>query len=60
MRDLCAEARREGTRAEELIVLFKKVWSDRPDVRTMPRETTGRLFDEVVTMCIQEYYAGTR
>ena len=56
MRELCAAARRDGTRAEELIVLFKKVWSDRPELRGRTREESARLFDQVVTMCIKEYY----
>jgi hypothetical protein len=56
MGELCATARRQGTRAEELIVLFKKVWSDRPELRGRTREETARLFDQVVTMCIKEYY----
>lgn len=56
MRELCAAARRDGTRAEELIILFKKVWSDRPELHGRTREETVRLFDRVVTMCIKEYY----
>ena len=60
MRELCAVARRDGTRAEELIVLFKKVWSDRPELRGRTREETARLFDQVVTMCIKEYYQHSR
>lgn len=60
MRELCAAARRDGTRAEELIILFKKVWSDRPEVRGRTREETVRLFDRVVTMCIKEYYEHPR
>jgi hypothetical protein len=60
MRELCATARRDGTRAEELIILFKKVWSDCPEVRTLPRESSTRLFDEVVTLCIKEYYGTPR
>ena len=60
LRELCAAARRDGTRAEELVILFKKVWSDRPELRGRTREETARLFDRVVTMCIKEYYEHTR
>jgi hypothetical protein len=60
MRELCAEARRRGMRAEALIVLFKKAWSERPELQTMSREETSRLFDEAITMCIEEYYDGAR
>ncbi len=56
MRALCAEARRQGVRAEELIVLFKKTWQARPEVHTMSREDTGRFLEAVVTMCVEEYY----
>lgn len=35
-------------------------WSDRPEVRTLSRESTTRLFDEVVTLCIKEYYGTPR
>jgi hypothetical protein len=60
MRELCAEARQQGTRAEGLIVLFKKAWSERPELQTLSREEAGRLFDEAITMCIEEYYDGAR
>ncbi len=56
MRELCAAARLQGMRAEELIVLFKRTWAERPELRTMSREETGRLLDSVVTMCVDEYY----
>ena len=60
MRELCAAARLQGMRAEELIVLFKKTWAERPELRTMSREETSRLFDSVVSMCVEEYYDGGR
>ena len=60
MRAVCEEARRQGMRAEELIVLFKKTWQARPELQRMSREETGRLFDTVVTMCVEEYYDGAR
>jgi hypothetical protein len=58
MRALCADARRQGLRPEELIVLLKETWRTRPELRTMPPEEAGSLMDQVVTMCIQEYYSG--
>ena len=58
MRELCAAARQRGVRAEELIVLFKKTWAERPELQRMSREETGRLFDAVVTLCVEEYYRG--
>jgi len=60
MRELCRTARQRGMRAEQLILLFKKTWSERPELRTMPREETARLFDSVVSMCVEEFYDGAR
>lgn len=56
IRELCRAAREQGLRAEELIVLFKKTWAERPELRTKSAEETGRLFDAVVTLCVEEYY----
>lgn len=60
MMALCEEARRQGMRAEELIVLFKKTWQARPELQRMSREETSRLFDSVVTMCVAQYYDAAR
>ena len=60
MRELCAEARRQGMRAEELIVLFKKTWAERPELQGLSREETSRLFDTMVSMCVEEFYDGGR
>jgi hypothetical protein len=60
LRKLCREAQGQGVRAEELILLFKKVWATRPELRVMSREETGRVFDEVVTLCLDAYYEDTR
>jgi hypothetical protein len=56
LRDLCDEARRTGTRPETLIVLFKKSWAERPELRTMSRESASARFEQVISMCIHEYY----
>jgi hypothetical protein len=60
IRDVCAEARRQGLRAEELIVLFKRAWHGRPELKTLSREETGRRLESVITMCVEEYYGGAR
>lgn len=60
MRALCDEARRQGMRAEEVIVLFKKTWHTRPELQRMTREETSRRFDAAVTMCVEEYYRDGR
>lgn len=58
VRALCAEARRQGIRAEALIVLFKKTWHARPELHHVSREETTQRFDAVLTLCIEEYYNG--
>lgn len=60
MRELCADARRQGMRAEELIVLFKKTWAERPELQALSREETSRLFDAMVSLCVEEFYDGPR
>jgi hypothetical protein len=60
MREVCAEARREGMRAEELIVVFKRAWQARPELHTLSREETARLLESIITMCVEEYYDGAR
>lgn len=57
VRALCAEARRQGMRAEELIVLFKRTWAERPELHRLSREETGRLLDATVSMCVEEFYS---
>ena len=56
IRELCAQARRRGMRAEELIVLFKRTWAERPELQTLSREETGPLFDDMVSLCVEEFY----
>ena len=53
---VCLEARRQGLRAEELIILLKKTWHSRPELQTRSSKETTRLFESVVTMCVEEFY----
>lgn len=55
---LCAEGRRLGARPEELIVLFKKVWTSFPQRHGQPRDGHNAALDRVISMCIEEYYRG--
>jgi len=55
---VAAEAREKAILPEHLLIALKDVWSNLPEVRTMPE--TGqqvRLLQRVVTMCIKEYYS---
>jgi hypothetical protein len=53
---LCAGARRLGLRPEELVVLVKMTWRTHPEVCAMPRHQASYMLDEVVAMCIEEYF----
>jgi hypothetical protein len=58
---LCAiarEARQKQIRAEHVLIALKEVWGELPQVRFAhdPREQT-RALQQLVTLCIREYYA---
>jgi hypothetical protein len=57
LRQLCADARESGLRAEQLLVLLKDVWSELPAtiVRTPSIHGDERL-NYVITTCVDEYY----
>jgi hypothetical protein len=55
IRRLCADARRQDMRPEQLIVLFKMTWRAHPELRT-PQPHRTAVLEQIVTMCIQEYY----
>ena len=56
---LAREARRKAIHAEHLLIIFKDLWSALPEVKGArnPREQNAML-QQLVTLCIQEYYAG--
>ena len=56
MQRLCADARRLNVRPEELIVLFKMTWRSHPELRERPRSDGSSVLEQVVSMCIHEYY----
>ena len=59
LREICAEARRAGLRAEQLLVLIKDVWSALP--AGISRVQSGHGDDRlnyVISTCVDEYYAG--
>ena len=58
VRAVCVEAHRQGLRAEQLIILFKRTWQSRPELQTGSSNETARLFESVVTMCVEEFYRG--
>ena len=57
LRRLAGEAHERQLHGEHLLVAFKRVWSEMPEVRAL-RETgeRQRLLDRLVTLCIDTYY----
>jgi hypothetical protein len=57
LREICAEARRAGLRAEQLLVLIKDVWSAMPAGISRVQSVHGddRL-NYVISTCVDEYY----
>ena len=60
LRDACDRARKEGLRAEQLLLVLKDAWSGLPERRQLPRVDTDAVLARVVTACIDEYYLTPR
>jgi hypothetical protein len=60
LREICADARRSGLRAEQLLVLIKEVWSTMPASISRVQSAHGddRL-NYVISTCVDEYYGGS-
>ena len=54
---VCVEARREQIPAERLLVAFKSIWSALPEVRQMPPHQAADEVRDLVSLCIERYYA---
>ncbi|MEP7085699.1 MAG: hypothetical protein ABI884_00070 [Gemmatimonadota bacterium] len=58
LRDVCADARRAGLRAEQLLVLIKEVWSTLPaSIARVPSVHGDERLNYVISTCVDEYYA---
>jgi len=56
---LCSDARRNDIRAEQLVIAIKQGWSSLHQERPRPRAAgPDELLNLVITLCIDEYYAG--
>ena len=56
LRVTCERARRDGLRAEQLLLVVKAVWHDLPERRELPRVDADEVLARVVTACIAEYF----
>jgi len=54
---ICGEARREQIPAERLLVAFKGVWNSLPEVRQLPGHAAADEVRDLVSLCIERYYA---
>ena len=53
-----AEARQKNVKPEELIVIFKQLWNSLAEsLRPQNAEQQERMRQNLVTLCIQAYYA---
>ena len=54
---LAREAQERKLHAEQMLIVFKRIWSDMPEVRAMSNEKDRRrLMDRLVRLCIDAYY----
>jgi hypothetical protein len=61
LRDVCADARRAGLRAEQLLVLIKDVWSGLPAGISRVQTVRGdERLNYVISTCVDEYYGEPR
>lgn len=59
VRVLCSEIHRDGLRAEQLIVTVKQTWQSLPEVqRIPPGAPRNDVLARIITLCIEEFYAG--
>jgi len=58
LKQVGAEARQENLKPEELLVIFKQLWNSLAEsVRLQNAEQHERMRQNLVTLCIQAYYA---
>ena len=57
LRLVAAEARDKSIFPEQLLTTLKDMWHDLPSVRSASGPDHARLLQQVVTICIKEYYS---
>jgi len=59
VRVLCSEVHRDGLQAEQLIITVKQTWQSLPEVqRIPPGAPRNEILGRIITLCIEEFYAG--
>jgi hypothetical protein len=57
LREVCADARECGLRAEQLLVIIKDVWSTLPaGISHVPSVHGDERLNYVISICVDEYY----
>src|SRR5689334_11396013 len=56
LRDVCTQARRDGIRAEHLLIVLKESWRELPERARLPRYAADQTLARLVSACINEYY----
>jgi hypothetical protein len=51
------DARQKGLPAERLLVILKDLWYSLPEVSNATSTSQNALLQELISRCIQEYYA---
>jgi hypothetical protein len=58
LQTVCAVAKRNGVRAEQVLIAVKEIWAELPAARDVARTANGKPFmTQVVTMALDEYYS---
>jgi hypothetical protein len=58
LRELCDDAHRNHVRVEQLVIAIKQGWSSLHSERPRARSAgPDELLNQVITLCIDEYYA---
>ena len=54
---LAREAQERQLHAEQMLIAFKRVWAEMPEVQSIPGDAERkRILDRVVKLCIDSYY----
>ncbi len=57
LRQVCADARHSGLRAEQLLVIIKEVWAGLPSgMARVPSVHGDERLNYVISTCVDEYY----
>jgi hypothetical protein len=58
LRKICDAARANDTTIENVLILLKETWALLPETRVGPPADAQATLSRIVSICIEEYYAG--